>query len=44
MMIATWYAIVSFMLITYVALDGRNSARECSIGLWPKPRRNDDKS
>lgn len=24
MMIATWYAIVSFMLITYVALDGRN--------------------
>src|SRR5258707_7159904 len=24
MMIATWYAIVSFMLITYVVLDGRN--------------------
>lgn len=24
MMIATWYAIVSFMLISYVALDGRN--------------------
>ena len=24
MMIATWYAIVSFMLIVYVALDGRN--------------------
>src|SRR5262249_58477922 len=23
-MIATWYGIVSFMLITYVALDGRN--------------------
>jgi len=23
-MIATWYSIVSFMLITYVALDGRN--------------------
>jgi cytochrome d ubiquinol oxidase subunit II len=23
-MIATWYAIVSFMLITYIALDGRN--------------------
>src|SRR4029450_6576661 len=24
MMIATWYAIVSFMLITYVVLDGHN--------------------
>ena len=23
-MIATWYAIVSFMLIVYVVLDGRN--------------------
>ena len=23
-MIATWYAIVGLMLITYVALDGRN--------------------
>ena len=23
-MIGTWYAIVSFMLITYVVLDGRN--------------------
>ena len=23
-MIAAWYAIVSFMLIIYVALDGRN--------------------
>jgi len=23
-MIATWYAIVSFMLVTYVVLDGRN--------------------
>ena len=23
-MIATWYAIVSFMLIIYVVLDGRN--------------------
>ncbi len=23
-MIATWYAVVSFMLIIYIVLDGRN--------------------
>ncbi len=35
-MIGTWYAIVSFMLITYVVLDGRNFARACSTGSWQK--------
>ena len=43
-MIAIWYAVVSFMLIVYVVLDGGTSARECCSGLSPRLLKNGDKS
>jgi cytochrome d ubiquinol oxidase subunit II len=41
-MIATWYAIVSFMLIIYVVLDGRNFGAgmlQCFVAKTPEERR-----
>jgi len=41
-MIATWYAIVSFMLIIYIALDGRNFGAgmlQCFVARTPEERR-----
>jgi len=35
-MIATWYAVVSFMLIIYIVLDGRNFGAGCCSGLSPR--------
>jgi len=43
-MIAIWYAVVSFMLIIYIVLDGRNFGAGMLQCLSPRLLKNADKS
>ena len=43
-MIATWYAVVSFMLIGYIVLDGRNFGAGMLQWFVAKTLKNADKS